>query len=122
VTSLPACAPANDGSAFFVVGRHAEAVILLAPRTPCGVSWNPNMLLARAECYSSTGGIHQWLAGGNHHWDAGWKGTNLQKLTRNTVQVYRQPDDDVCPQVRVRVWKRSRQVYLPVVLSNYDSP
>jgi len=87
-----------------------------------GLNWNPNMLLARAECYSTTGGIHHWLAGGNHHWDTGWKGANLQRLTRNTVQVYRQPDDNVCPQVRVRVWKRSRHVYLPAVLSNYDAP
>jgi hypothetical protein len=91
-----------------------------------GLNWDPNMLLARGECYSSTvsgpGGIHHWLAGGNHHWALGWKGTNLQRLTRNTVQVYRQPDDDICPQVRVRVWKRSLQLYLPVVLSNYESP
>jgi hypothetical protein len=88
------------------------------------LKWNPNMLLARGECYSSTVGIHHWFAGGNHDWLNGgqWQGTNLQKLTRNTVQVYRQPDDDVCPQVRVRVWRRSLQVYLPVVLSNYSSP
>jgi hypothetical protein len=46
----------------------------------------------------------------------------LQNLTRNTVEVFRQPDDDVCPQVRVRIWKRSAQIYLPLILNNYSSP
>jgi len=92
-----------------------------------GLNWNPNMLLVRGECYSSTvgnPGIHQWFAGGNHDWLNGgqWQGTNLQNLTRNTVEVFRQPDDDVCPQVRVRIWKRSVQVYLPIMLNNYSSP
>jgi hypothetical protein len=91
------------------------------------LNWNPNMLLMRGECYSSTvggPGTHQWFAGGNHDWLNGgqWQGTNLQNLTRNTVEVFRQPDDDVCPQVRVRVWKRSVQVYLPIVLKNYSPP
>jgi hypothetical protein len=85
-----------------------------------GLNWDPNLLLARAECFTSTLGIHQLLAGGNHDWLFGWQGANLQNLTENTVQVYRQPDDDICPQVRVRVWMRSRQVYLPLVLNNYE--
>jgi hypothetical protein len=89
------------------------------------LNWNPSMLLVRGECYSSTvgdPGIHQWFAGGNHDWFVGWQGTNLQNLTGNTVEVFRQPDDQVCPQVRVRIWKRSTQVYLPFVLKNYSSP
>ena len=87
-----------------------------------GLNWNPDLLLARGECYSPTvsggrGGIHHWLAGGNHHWIGGWKGTNLQNLTRNTVEVYRQPDDDICPEYRVRVWKRiPHTIYLPLVV------
>jgi len=90
-----------------------------------GLNWDPNMLLARGECYSSTvggPGIHQWFAGGNHDWFVGWQGTNLQNLTRNTVAVVRRADDQVCPQVRVRVWKRSSQIYLPLILNNYSSP
>jgi hypothetical protein len=89
------------------------------------LNWNPNMLLVRGECYSSTvggPGIHQWFAGGNHDWFVGWQGTNLQNLTRNTVAVVRWADDQVCPQVRVRIWKRSQQVYLPIVLKNYSPP
>jgi hypothetical protein len=87
-----------------------------------GLSWDPNLLLMRSECYSFPGGIHHWLAGGNHDWLNGgqWQGANLQNLTANTVQVYRQPDDDVCPQVRVRIWKSSGPIYLPLVLNNYS--
>jgi hypothetical protein len=85
------------------------------------LNWNPDMLLVRGECYSSTVGIHQWLAGGDAKlWPpkGGLKGANVQNLTTNTVQVFRWPNDDVCPQVRVRIWKRVRQIYLPLVLQN----
>jgi hypothetical protein len=83
--------------------------------------WNPNLLMARGECYSPTvgganGGVHHWLAGGNHHWALGWKGANVQNLRSNTVQVFRQPNDDVCPRFRVRIWKRGFPVYLPLVM------
>jgi hypothetical protein len=85
-----------------------------------GLNWNPNLLLVRGECYSPTvsgmGGIHQLLAGGNHDWFVGWQGSNFQNLTGNTVTVVRQADDQICPRVRVRVWKRGAQVYLPLVL------
>lgn len=89
-----------------------------------GLNWNPNMMLMRAECYSTTGGIHQWLAGGNHDWLNGgqWQGGNLQNLTNNTVQIYRQPNDVVCPQVRVRAWLRATKVYLPLVLNSPVAP
>ena len=86
-----------------------------------GLNWPPTMLLVRGDCYSSTvggPGIHQWFAGGNHDWFVGWQGTNLQNLTNSTVQVFRQPDDQVCPQARVRIWKLSTQVYLPLILKN----
>jgi len=87
---------------------------------PHNLNWDRNMLLVRGECFSPTvGGISQWFAGGNHDWFVGWQGTNLQKLTKNTVQVYRQADDQICPQVRVRIWKRGWRIYLPLVLNNY---
>jgi hypothetical protein len=92
------------------------------------LNWNPSMMLVRGECYSSTvggPGIHQWLAGGSvKNWPprGGAKGVNIQRLTANTVEAYRWPNDDVCPQVRVRIWRRSVQVYLPIVLKNYSSP
>jgi hypothetical protein len=85
------------------------------------LNWNPNMLLVRGECYSSIFGIHQLFAGGNHDWlhDGQWQGTNLQRLARNTIEVFRQPEDLVCPQVRIRIWKRGVQVYLPLVLQDH---
>jgi hypothetical protein len=82
--------------------------------------WDADMLLVRGECYDPViGGINQWFAGGSHDWFIGWQGSNLQNLTRNTVEVFRQANDDVCPQVRVRIWKREFKVYLPLVLKGY---
>jgi hypothetical protein len=86
------------------------------------LNWDPDYLMVRAECASPVFGIHQLLAGGNHHWAEGWKGANLQNLTRNTVAVYRYPADDVCPTVRVRAWKRRLPAYLPLILRNYSTP
>ncbi len=92
------------------------------------LNWNPSMMLVRGECYSSTvggPGIHQLLAGGSvKNWPprGGAKGANIQRLTANTVEAYRWPNDDVCPQVRVRIWKRGSQIYLPIVLKDYSSP
>jgi hypothetical protein len=81
-------------------------------------------LVVRSECYSAAlGGINQRFAGGNHDWFKGWQGANIQNQTNNTVQVYRQPDDEVCPQVRVRIWQRgaAHKALLPL-LSNEYSP
>jgi hypothetical protein len=83
-----------------------------------GLSWNANMMMVRAECYSPDAGIHQWLAGGNHHWDLGWKGAALRNLTEDTVGVHRWVDDDICPRVRVRIWRRSVRQFLPLVIRN----
>jgi hypothetical protein len=85
------------------------------------LDWNPDMLLVRGECYDPTGpwGIHQLLSGGNHDWLFGWQGASLQKLTRDTVAVARLADDQVCPQVHIRIWKRGRQIYLPLVVRSY---
>jgi hypothetical protein len=84
------------------------------------LNWDADMLLVRGECYDPVAGdISQWFAGGNHDWFTGWQGSNLQNLTRNTVEVYRQANDQVCPQVRVRIWKRTFKVYLPIVLKAY---
>ncbi len=84
------------------------------------LNWDPNFLLVRAECYSSTAGIHQWFAGGNHDWIFGWQGANLQNLTDEAVEIYRQPDDQVCPQARIRIWMQNVPIYLPLVLNSYN--
>jgi hypothetical protein len=85
------------------------------------LNWDPDVMLVRGECYDPVaGGISQWFAGGNHDWFTGWQGTNLQNLTRNTAVVFRQVNDQVCPQVRVRIWKRQIKVYLPLVLKGHS--
>lgn len=85
------------------------------------LNWDPDMLLVRAECYApALGGIHQVLAGGNHDWMVGWQGANLQNVTTNTIEIYRQSNDMICDQARVRIWRRSIQTFLPVVLSNHE--
>lgn len=86
------------------------------------LNWDPNRLLVRAECYSTTGGIHQWLAGGNHDWFVGWQGAFLRNLTANTVAVTRLGDDQVCPQVRVIINAQGFRTFLPVVMRGYAGP
>lgn len=86
------------------------------------LNWNPTNLVVRGECYSATvGGISQWFAGGNHDWLNGWQGASLQNLTDNAVTVFRQLDDDICPQVRVRVWRRSVEVFLTLIVNGHSS-
>ncbi len=88
-----------------------------------GLHWNPNLLMVRGECRAPTvqgvGGIHQLYAGGNHDPTYGWQGTQLWNLTANTVAVTRRSNDMVCPEMRIRVWKRSVRVYLPLVLRGF---
>ena len=85
-----------------------------------GLSWDPNMLLARGECYDPSGlrGIHQLFDGGNHSWFGGgrFQGVSLETLTSDTVAATRANGDDFCPQIRIRIWKRSMQLYLPIAL------
>lgn len=87
------------------------------------LGWNPSLLLVRAECYDPvSAGINLvWAGGSVQSWgpNPGGKGAHIYGLTANTVTIHRWRFDDVCPQVRVRIWKRSVQVYLPLVLSNY---
>lgn len=82
------------------------------------LNWNPNQLLVRGECWSPTAGIHQWLAGGSVHWTEGAQGTHIQNLTNNSVQLFRWPNDTVCPKARIRIWRRAIRLYLPLVQRN----
>jgi len=87
-----------------------------------GLAWNPDMLLVRGECYDPTPGglgIHHQYAGGNHDSTAGWQGTYIRNLTRNTVTIARQTNDTVCPQSRVVIIRRRVQTYLPFVLRSF---
>ena len=90
------------------------------------LSWDPDMMLVNGECKDAPGstslGIHQQFAGGNHHWVNGWQGTNIQNVTSNTVTIFRQANDPNCPQARIRITKRSLKTYLPLVMRDYSSP
>ena len=88
-----------------------------------GLSWSPDKLLVRAECYLPTTtppgwGIHQASVGGNQDWTIGWKGSNMQQLRANTVSVRRMQNDPICPEVRVRIWRRSASIFLPLLQRN----
>jgi len=78
----------------------------------------PEFLLVRSECFSAGVGINLAQAGGNIQ---GWptlerRGANVQNLTSSHIEVYRWPNDDACPYVRVRIWNRlDSQIYLPLV-------
>jgi hypothetical protein len=82
------------------------------------LSWSPDMLLARGECRSPALGIHQFYAGGNRHAITGWQGSAMQQLRPNSVQVRRMANDTVCPEVRVRIWRRAAAIFLPLVQRN----
>jgi hypothetical protein len=92
-----------------------------------GLNWNPEMLLVRGECYWPTlpgpppeWGIHHGLAGGNVAvWLGGRQGSNMQRVRKNTLEVERWADDQVCPEVRVRIWKRAVRAYTPLILRRY---
>ncbi|MBU0493633.1 MAG: hypothetical protein KKA73_02840 [Chloroflexi bacterium] len=87
------------------------------------LGWNPNMLLVRGECYDPvTAGINQVWAGGNVQlWgpNPGGKGAHIYGLTADSVTARRWAVDDVCPEMRIRIWRRSVQIYLPLTLRNY---
>lgn len=89
------------------------------------LNWNPNMLLVRGECRDSAVGaaeFHQMWAGGDE-WAGGlFRGAHLQNLTANSIQFVRQANDVECDQARVVIYRRSVQVYLPIVLKSYSSP
>lgn len=82
------------------------------------LNWNPDMLLVQAECNDpGQYNINLVYAGGDH-WSGGFRGGYLQNLTANTVEFVRRVNDDDCPQARVVIYRRSVQVYLPLVIRN----
>jgi hypothetical protein len=63
-------------------------------------------------------GIHLQNVGGNAV-GADWLGAAWQKLTNSSIAVYRYPNDAVTDQVRVRIWRRTTTLYLPLVLRSF---
>jgi hypothetical protein len=82
------------------------------------LNWSPDMLLVRGECRSPGLGIHQFYAGGNWNAITQWGGSAMQRLRPNGVQIRRMADDTSCPEVRVRIWRRSATIFLPLIQRN----
>lgn len=84
------------------------------------LNWDPAMMLVRGECRDSPPGglgIHQEYAGGNYVYsDGGWQGAALENLTATSVSVHRNAQDSVCNQARVRIFVRTLQLFLPMIL------
>ena len=79
------------------------------------------MLQVVGQCKSNITaiGINQLGAGGNYGTSApfpGWQGAAIQSLTADQVTLYRFSNDTVCDQIRVRIWKRSSLLDLPVIV------
>ncbi|MFC2037646.1 hypothetical protein ACFLYD_06745 [Chloroflexota bacterium] len=87
------------------------------------LNWNRDMMLVRGECHDPSGmrGIHQLFAGGNHDWIGGgqFQGASVLNLTDNTVEALRWANDEFCPEVRVRIWRRRHLTFLPMILRAY---
>jgi hypothetical protein len=68
-------------------------------------------------------GVHQAGLGGDFLDPAGAPtaehGAHWQRLTDTTIEVVRQQYDPYVGQVRVRIWQRKVQVFLPLVLRGY---
>ena len=86
------------------------------------LNWDPNLLVVRAECYGNVSGvpsIHQMWAGGDEWAGGQFCGAHVQRLTANTVQFVRQPNDLQCNQARVVIYTRAAPQHfcLPLILN-----
>jgi hypothetical protein len=81
--------------------------------------WDPTMMLVRAECSSTLAGISHRYAGSEHNRITGWTGAHIEYMTPVTVRGVRHGSDNWCPEMRVRIWKRSLRVHVPLVLRGF---
>jgi hypothetical protein len=86
---------------------------------PHNLGWNPGAMLVRSECRSDlqAAGIHHIFAGGIDV-DGSLQGTHMEQLKTDSLVVERWPDDQMCPEYRVRIWKLAVSVHVPLVLRN----
>ena len=87
------------------------------------LNYDPNQLTVRAECHDTAvggAGIHQMWAGGDEA-NGALRGTHIQRLTANTVQLVRRAGDAECDETRVAIYERGEQsnyFCLPLILNN----
>ncbi|HNT24693.1 MAG TPA: hypothetical protein PKM21_10035 [Anaerolineales bacterium] len=84
------------------------------------LNWPATLIMVRADCRELVPGgegIHQHYAGGNEAGGA-FEGASVQNLTNTSIQLLRWPNDTLCPSVRLRMWIRSTDVFLPIVLKS----
>jgi len=110
--------PAPDYDSLVALGDWASLSVGQGHVFAHNLNWPPELLLVRAECRSPADGIHQRFAGG-FHGETGFQGADTRDLTANTVTLFRWPQDTVCPEARITVWKQASRVYVPVVMKNY---
>lgn len=78
---------------------------------------NPNLYVVRGWQKDTDG-----VMGINHRYSGGFEaggsffGSNWQNLTDTSIGLFRQADDQVADQARVRIWLREYKVLLPLVL------
>ena len=87
------------------------------------LNWPAGLIVVRADCSDPTPGgwgVHQRYAGGNEAGDQ-LEGANVQNMTNTSVEFVRWPDDTSCPNARLRMWIRSYDTYLPLVLNSPSS-
>lgn len=81
---------------------------------------NPNLYVVRGWQKDTDDGI-----GINHRFVGGLEaggsffGSNWQNLTDTSISLFRQADDQVADQARIRIWVREYKVFLPLVLKAY---
>ncbi len=87
---------------------------------------NPDDYVVDMQYKSDSSGINQRYYGGADFGATAFGGTRendrvgayWRSLTASAITVYRRPEDDYAPQVRIRIWVTHYQIYLPLVIRN----
>jgi len=88
-----------------------------------GLGGNPNSYIVRTSIKDTTPGglgLNSRFAGGFEALDQ-FYGANWENLTGTAIALYRQGDDQVADQMRVRIWVPERKLYLPLLLNSYPA-
>jgi hypothetical protein len=84
---------------------------------------NPNGYVVRASARALDGegaGINVIAAGGLEV-GGQFQGVNWERLSSTSITVFRRPQDIYADQVRIRIWRPERRVFLPLVARNFPA-